>query len=343
MTNKATTGVWLWALVAGTAASCGGGLSVRHLQGGALGNLSNRVLSVAMGPRGGLWAGTDNGVARRGGGGVLTWWKSWEITAAKAGAPNVAYFGVSLLTKAVASGKMDHEARLYKGWEKEGQIHELQLGQAFLRDKVLAVHVLRDGRVLAAFRDRGVYVHDKDKDELLPFVTLSDLQAAPTCMAEAPDGTLWVGTHGAGVHAVKGGKVIATYTPKNSHLRGSGVVRSVAVHPTLGLFVATADQLPGKVEGDLAPSRGTGVSQLAGGRWGAMAATPGGLKSNDVSRIVVSPSGAVWFATAAGASILLPGGQWLHPETASPATGDVAAGERHGFVATTNGVTEVSY
>ena len=323
--------------------ACGGGLSVRHLQGGHLGNLSHRVLSVAVGPRGNVWVGTDNGLARRNGSLVMVWWKSWEITAATATAPNLGYFGVSLQTKAMASGKMGQEARVYQAREKHGQIDELQLGQPFLGDRVMAVHVDAAGKVWAALRDRGVYMHDKEKDELVLVYGVAVLGAAPTSFAEAADGTLYIGTYGGGLHAAKSGKVVQTWTPQTSDLRGNGVVRSVAVHPTLGVFAATADKMPGEVKGGLPMSRGTGVSRLSGGKWLPITAAPNQLGANDVQRIAVSSSGAVWFAHhgGTGTSILLPGGAWLQPNAASINANDVSVQGSHGAVATQNGLTEV--
>lgn len=325
--------------------ACGGGLSVRHLQGSSLGNLSHRVLSVAVGPRGNLWIGTDNGLARRNGSLVMTWWKSWEVTASTATAPDVGHFGVSLLTKAMASGKMGQEARVYKAKEKHGQIDELQLGQAFLNDRVMAVHVDGAGKVWAALRDRGVYVHDKEKDELILTYGLNVLGAAPTSLAEGADGTLYIGTYGGGLHAAKGGKLVQTWTPQNSELRGNGVVRSVAVHPTLGVFAATADKLPGEVKGGLPASRGTGASRLSGGKWLPITAAPNQLSSNEIQRIAISSAGAVWFAHhgGTGASILLPSGAWLRPNAASINANDVSVRGTHGAVATQNGLTEVFY
>ena len=82
--------------IAGAVACGPSGPSARHFRGQEIGGLSDTVLAVAVGPKGGLWIGTSNGIVRKKGSETMNWWKGWRVTAAVTAGPDAAYFGVEL-------------------------------------------------------------------------------------------------------------------------------------------------------------------------------------------------------------------------------------------------------
>lgn len=325
--------------------ACGpSGPSARHFRGGELGGLSNSVLSVAVGPQGGVWIGTSNGVVRKKGGDLKTWWKSWRVTAAAAGAVNTGYFGVQLLTKSVNTGKMMNEARLYKLQDRGDNLREIPLGEPMLDERIDALLLDKAGRLWVAARERGVMMMEKGSEEPKVMVNPGLMEgASPTSLAEGPDGAIYVGTFGGGIAVLKDGKVAQTFSPKNSGLRGNGVVRSVAFHPVLGLFAATAEKVPGPtVIGGDARTLGTGVSRLVNGQWQSITAGPGVLKSNDVLKVAISPEGNVWFLTRDQGLSVLRAGAWVQPPAASNLAVDIAFHGGGAWVATGDGLSSVS-
>jgi ligand-binding sensor domain-containing protein len=323
-------------------AACGGGAAVGHLRGGALGGLSDAVLSLAVGPRGGVWIGTDNGLVRFARGSKLTQWKGWQVTAATPAGPSTAYVGVAFLKGVVHTKAQMREARVYKVYEKNDEIKVVQQGEAMMGDTVDALLVDRRGNLWLGTRDRGVLLLEKGADDFKPAVPLSALGGRPTGFAEGPDGTLYIGSFGGGVHFFKDGKVTASYDPKNSDMRGNGVVRSVAYHPTMGLFVATANKLPGATVGDIeAQSQGTGCSQFHQGKWKSWTAGEG-LKSNNVSKVAVAPDGSIWFLTLNAGVSVYRGGPWWHPPVASEMALAIGFHGREAWVATNAGMSHIS-
>lgn len=329
-------------ILATAAVACGGTAHVGHFRGKSLGGLSDTVISLAVDPRGNVWVGTDNGLACFHDGNWLSLWRGWQVSAATPAGPDAAYVGVVLLKTVVHTKAQMREARVYKVFVRHGRLQEVQLAEPMPGDFVEALHVDRKRTLWVGMRDRGVLVHDEVNDVFKPALSPSQLDGKPTSFAEGTDGTLYIGSFGGGVTAYKGGKVIATYTPKNSDLRGNGVVRSVAFHPTLGLFAATANKLPGAIVGDIeAQSQGTGVSQLVGGRWKTWAAG-GGLKSNDVSRIAVAPNGGIWFLSLNAGVSVFRGGNWFHPPVASETTYAIGFHGETAWIGTSAGLSRVT-
>ena len=332
--------------IAGAIACGPSGPSAEHFRGKDIGGLSDEVLSVAVGPEGGLWIGTSNGIMRKKGGDSKTWWKSWRVTAAAPAGVNAGYFGVMLPTKAVHTGKMGMEARVYKLQDRTTNLREIPLGEPLIGDRIDALHVDKKGNLWVAARDSGILLVEKGTEDLkahIPFKELGHERA--TSFAEAPDGTMFIGTFGAGVTVWKDGKVVTHYTPQNSKLRGNGVVRSLAYHPQQGLYMATANKIGGAVvvAGADLRTEGMGVSRLLGTDWQPITAAQMGLKSNEVIKIAVSPQGDVWFLTLEhGASVLRGGTQWVYPPTAGRMAFDVTFFGDSAYLATGHGLSNIS-
>lgn len=321
---------------------CAKGLSVGYYRGADMGKISDTVIAVAACPQGDVFVGTDNGLGHKSGGSWLTKWPGWQVTAATAAGPKAAYVGVVLFKTVVATKAQMREARVYRIFERGGDLKEAQLAEPMTGDQIDALFVSRAGKLYVAARNRGVLTHDKADDVFKPLLGLSELGGRATGFAEGPDGTLYIGSFGGGVHVVKDGKIAKSYTPQNSDLRGNGVVRSVAFHPTMGLFVATANKLPGATVGDIeAQSQGTGGCQLVGDKWKNWTAGEG-LKSNDVSKVAVAPDGSVWFLTLNAGASVFKGGQWLQPQLAGEAAYDISFWNEHAWVGTSGGLTHVS-
>jgi ligand-binding sensor domain-containing protein len=310
---------------------------VKRLQKADLGKLSDVVFALASGPRGGLWIGTDNGLARHSNDRYLTTGEGWLVTAAAGAGPATAYIGVIVFKQAVGMKDKRREARLYRVIERGDALKTIQEGDPLPADLIGALHVDKKGDVWIATRERGVLSLTKGGDELKPLLTPSELGGHPTSFAEGPDGTTYVGTFGGGVVAVRDGKTVAQHTPKNG-LLGNGVVRSVAYHPGVGLLAATAQRSTGGSENEV---QGTGLCAFADGKWKCMPAGQG-PESSDVVLVGAAPDGAVWITYRGGGASVLRSGGWSPVKTPPLPSSALLFARGSTWIGTSGGLLEIS-
>jgi ligand-binding sensor domain-containing protein/signal transduction histidine kinase len=269
-----------------------------------------QIWSLADAADGGLWVGTDKGLAHLA--------RDGTIVNSLAGEPIRALLEDRDGGLWVGSGSL---RRLHQGrWQQVGTAEGLS------SESVCSLHQDREGSLWVGTIDGGL---NRLRDG--PFTTIGAQEGLSSEVTRAvyqhPDGTVWVGTKGGGASAIKDGAIsalttkaglsddtVVSFAADREQALWLGTIRGglnrlkdgkVTVYGTAnGLPDASVFALLGRPDGSLwIGHRGGGLTRFQEGRFFRYG-TAEGLRSGFVWTIVEGRDGTLWIGTANGLYIL---------------------------------------
>jgi ligand-binding sensor domain-containing protein/signal transduction histidine kinase len=270
----------------------------------------DHIWSLADAADGGLWVGTEKGLAHLARDGTIV---------------------NSLAGETIRALLEDRDGGLWVGSGSLRRLHQgrwQQFGaaQGLSSDTVCSLHQDREGSLWVGTIDGGL---NRFRDG--PFTAIGAQEGLSSEVTRAvyqhPDGTVWVGTKGGGASAIKGGEIsalttkaglsddtVVSFAADRQRALWLGTIRGglnrwkdgkVTVYGTAnGLPDASVFALHGRPDGSLwIGHRGGGLTRFQDGRFFRYGAAEG-LKTGFVWAIAEGRDGTLWIGTANGLYIL---------------------------------------
>jgi signal transduction histidine kinase/ligand-binding sensor domain-containing protein len=248
--------------------------SIRHW-GAAQGADVDLVLAIAQTPDGFLWFGSPSGLFRCNGHAFHSFDPRSE-----AGDSSAAISVTALLT--------DRAGALWIGTQFEGlyRMHQgrnetFRAPQGLDNDRIKCLLDRANGSLLVGTDGGGLFQRPTGRHRFEPFAVDAEVKLThPTALAEAPDGTLWIGTFSDGLHAIRAGHAVHSFPRLAS-------IKSLVVQTNGEVWVGTV--------AGLARVRAAELRQVP-----LRTAEPLGRAGSFITSMIEDSEGTLWIGTLKG-------------------------------------------
>jgi len=190
------------------------------------------------------------------------------------------------------------EGGLYEFDYRTGHVRQTDLrlnGRAVQSLNIMALHMGRENQLYIGVYGKGVMLLNTitGKAEMVRAENTAALYSNDIyCMGEDSKGDTWVGTNGAGIHIIRGNKVIETYSPNPSGpnerlLPINGYIRAIAEDADKNIWIGTH-------------GGGIAVYQPVSDTWTIYNQDNSRLPSNKIQSLLCDSRGTMWVGTDGG-------------------------------------------